>query len=162
MRLCERHKSAFIRQVMDGIPKYNADALYEEIRKEATALLPSDVATLWKLRPEWVNKEFFACGWPLGSVQIPSDGKGKFKASQDLKERLDVASRTAKEMEEQRKLLERKLRMSILKITSTSALATMYPDFLKFIPKDEKPINPRQLPTTTALVEELKAAGWKA
>ena len=157
MRLNKTHKKAFIRAVMQDVPRIKYE---EQIRSEilgaARKYLPEKVQEIWD------DKElrgYIKCDdylWFNGiRVDIPCS---QDKFSSEERARFEELSSCLANQRDELRTLERKLESSIEGITSLAALKAALPEMEKYMPAEEK--KTKQLPSLTGVVTDFMQAGW--
>lgn len=160
MKLTNYIRDAFIRAVMDDVPKIDYDELLRNAAtKKAVELLPEKVRAVYD---EFRDHRYLAtysvstvCG--VGYVHVPGE---------ESEERLDIiaaaiAPLVAQHMaqQEQRNELEKKIRACAYSVTTRKALAELLPEFEKYLPPDNATAI-RTLPVVANVVSDFVKAGW--
>ncbi len=164
LRLNDHLRNAFVRAVMDDIPKVDYEDQAEKILQAYDrARMPEKVRALWDdaaLRGYLETQRVSCCGFHLHTVtgQKPGPGEPEYKQLRRMRE-LDEAHDKA------RSDMASKLRGLAHSVTTAKALADRAPEFAKYIPRFAKYIPrhqplPKTLPAVASLVTELTAMGW--
>lgn len=164
MRLTKSDKDAFVRAVMDDVPKIDYD---EQVRnlmnKWAFEALPDVVKVAKKQHPEYFNSIYVYLPSNVCNVQVvaPPDWEHRgFKALAPEKyAELEVLSEKAGEQSTQRSDLESKVRGLIESCTTLKTATERLPEFVKYLPADRDGGGITSLPVANT-VADLMNAGW--
>lgn len=166
MRLNKTHKKAFVRAVMDDVPRRDfIGEVKKLLQAEAAKVLPSKVRAVWndpELRGFVETSSYYTRIKPLGSshgmtISIPT---GTFSLIPDsVKDQaLEIAAQSDAE---KKRLEELKLRLeaAIAHVSTRKKLAELFPEFEKYLPAEEE--KTENLPAITGVVGAFVEAGWK-
>jgi len=159
MRLTKTLRKAFIRAAMADVPliKYR-EQIEKLVLEDFERQMPPEVAKAYKKHPEYINRSYFYVNECRFSVSVP-------RPSNDSQKLTPATSETVKklyeQMENQRKerdRLEDQLTCAAYGCTTSKALATMLPEFSKYLPAEEAAT--KNLPALANLVADFTKAGW--
>lgn len=173
MRLTNTIRDAFIRRVMDDLPKVDYSEKVRKILMEvAVRSLPMEVQKLWKDADlkKYVPQYILSGGWGTGhsilkeiypiipSIQVPGViGEMRFLESevQELKSMVAQFQEKSKKETE----LVTKLQAIVYSVNTRKALKELLPEFEKYLPLEisEPSKNPLAI---IGVVQEFRDAGW--
>lgn len=159
MRLTNAMRDAFIRQVMNDVPRVDYDEQIQKIALSAiVAAMPTNVREAFNNNPDWINTEHIdlpGAGWrrrPCPTHSRPSIAE----ADADAMRKLRVLDEAQDKLREE---LEAKLRAAAYACTTNAKLLELLPEFEKYIPKDGA-ASSRSLPVVQNMVADFIKAGW--
>lgn len=165
-RLTNDMRNAFIAKVMEDVPQVDYEQkIRDTVNKAALAALPRQVKALYDNPDtrEYVNT---ASAHVYRSDQsIPRSMSFRLPARNDKDlERIVRATSGALvdkwiEQENQRRSLREKLRAVAFHCTTLKQLADSFPEFARYLPKDELDAT-RNLPALANVVSDFVKAGW--
>lgn len=168
MKLTKYMREAFVRGVMNDVPKVDyqaqADAM---VRKAVRDAMPEGLRKLVDQGGEaldWLKvSQISVPGHSLSSVRTYCPESGghdflKFK-NPNVWSQLTEINRLAGQQGEQRQALQNKLTGAANSVTTRKALAELLPEFEKYLPADT-PAATRMLPVVVGVVDDFKKAGW--
>jgi len=165
MRLTKYIREAFVRSAMSDVPKIDFDAQAEKlVRDTIKSLMPEQIkkAVSDADCKEWINTEYTATPSQFSSYSNFAPRHSNYiirdKAPQIWAE-LEVLSKLKKEQGSKLNDLERKLSGCADSVTTRKALATLLPEFEKYLPADE-PSAIKTLPAVANVVADFTNAGW--
>lgn len=161
MRLTNYQRDAFIRAVMDDVPKKDFD---ERIRKAAVEAqlktMPKEAVKLWN-DPEtrgWLEQTSVVVGGI--SVYVPCRSGSSYSALRDrLYTELKPLADEALEHSNMLARLRERLRQVAYSVTTRKALAAALPEFEKYLPADDVAAV-KTLPVVANVVADFVKAGW--
>lgn len=161
MRLTNTIRDAFILAVMQNVPREDYDAQATKlVQDDIRAQLPAkirEIADDPTLRRYLKLETIYTGGF--NNVAVYSNGSAKL--SDAAKEELNALTLKARAQTNTRDGLKSRLRSCAYGVSTRKALAEMLPEFERYLPPDE-PADLRSLPVVANVVNEFKAAGWKA
>lgn len=157
MRLTKTLRQSFVRAAMNDVPEIKYD---DEIRKvakqEAEAMMPPEVAKVYKKNPEWFESVArYVSGFGYVYLPCPSN----MKMSDSFYEKVKALVESRNTQQNSRNALETKLAAAAESVTTRKALAELLPEFAKYLPADEA-TTCRSLPAVANLVADFAKAGW--
>lgn len=158
MKLTNTLRDAFVRAVMDDVPKTDySELIRKEVQSDAVAQLPAKIAAIYKDKDlkgyirtdnEWVDGQY---------VYVPT--MGRYKQSETCKTKTKEYEAAKNEQDDKLSDLRSKIRGCAYACTTRKALAEMLPEFEKYLPEDEKAAI-RTLPVVANVVSDFVKAGW--
>lgn len=161
MRLTERMKMDFVNKVLDDTAKVDYNALAEDIlRKDAEAQVPQSIKDLIAdplIEPYIANfyVRFTACG-TFNGIQVR--GAYNIKPSPECDKKLTELQKQFNAQLDKRKALKAELLGSISKCRSTQQISKLFPELVKYLPKD--PWVAAENPPAVNVIQHLVDAGW--
>lgn len=165
MRLTSSMRSAFIRSVMDDVPRVAYDEqITKLITDDCIALLPEHVRVVWKdkatrpyLETHTAYGERDVGHWRVDN--LPATGYDDVKISKEARKEAARLCALDKAQSAARDELENKIKGAAYAFSTRKALAEALPEFEKYLPVDE-PAASRMLPVLTNVVTDFMKAGW--
>jgi len=166
MRLTDVHRQAFVKAVMDDVPKVDYPSLLEKIvAEDMRQHLPAPVVALMrdaKLkgylawgRCHWTVHTSDKLEWEtLGAPRIEG-----YKLSKGAEEKCNALIADAGAQLEQRKEMQNKLRAAIKGCKTRKQAVDTFPELEKYLPAGDEPTT-QNLPAIANLVADLAKAGW--
>ena len=162
MRLTNTLRDAFIRAVMQNVPSINYDAQVTKlVQDDIRAQLPAkirEIADDQDLR-RYIHRETIWTASEFTNVVVYSDGSARL--SDTAKAELNALTVKARAQSSKRDSLKSRLHACAYGVSTRKALAEMLPEFERYLPADE-PAAMRSLPVVANVINEFKAAGWRA
>lgn len=166
MRLTETDKEAFVRAVMDDVPKHDFDTMAQQIvTGYFKKVLPKKVLAVVedKETRDYIDSNYV--GMPNGlnyyyySRCRPLGWQGWAQLPDDVKVRLLELATFKKEQDKTRSTLRAEVRGMIEPVTTLKAALAKLPEFAKYLPAERGPVVIAGLPVAN-VVAELNKAGW--
>lgn len=164
MRLTKSDKEAFIRAVMDDVPRIDYDEKVRSLLKQwGLASLPEDLRPLAVKYPEyfaqhWINTPYGVCSaYAISNLNWASGG---FKENEPEKyAQLVEIGALAIEQNKARAALENQVSGIISTCSTLKTAEERLPEFKKYLPADRGGSGLANLPVANVLAE-LMNAGW--
>ena len=167
MKLTKYMREAFVRSAMDDVPSIDYEQqLREKVQQASVAALPESVRALWldeKTKP-YIKTMYRT--FASQSFDVPGLEGSRWNGLPPLPvllppDRLEIDAIVEKQraQAEQRRHLNDTLTAAATSATTRKALATMLPEFEKYLPADE-PAACRTLPAITNIMADFSKAGW--
>lgn len=165
MRLTKTDKEAFVRAVMDDVPKHDFDEMAKlMVIDHFKKVLPKEIVAIVEDKnlcdyinigcvgmPREIN-DFYTRYRPIGF-------QGWGQLPDDVKVRLDELSTLKKDQNAKRHALESSVRGMIEPLTTLKAALAKLPEFAEYLPAERDPVVIAGLPVANVVVE-LNNAGW--
>lgn len=166
MKLNKYIREAFVRAAMDDVPHVDyAQQARDLARKTAYDALPANIKAIADdpIFEGCLNRTYIALPGVFCGVRVVGHqdewGIADNPRFALVWEQLKEMSRLAKEQDDRRKALKSKLESAAAAVTTRKALATMLPEFEKYLPADYAPAI-KTLPMCANLVADFMDAGW--
>lgn len=161
MRLTNHDKGAFVRAVLDDVPKVDySEQAQKLVTKHLIDQMPGIVQQAYKENPEWIETNHISLPRHLQDFYGPSLGYTSYRDfPNELKEQLDELSAAANEQSNTRKTLEDKVTGLINSVTTLKAALKNFPEFAKYLPADRDAAGTANLPVAN-VIADLTNAGW--
>ena len=161
MKLTKYHRQAFVRAVMNDVPKEDYESKAHAIAIEDSILqLPEKLqaAARDKDLSRYISRANF---WSreFSSVLTFAIYAGDFKLSAKAQVEFDKLSELAKTQSSARYALKQKLESAIGARTTDMQVRKALPEFSKYLPAAESPVD-RTVPVIANLVADLTKMGW--
>lgn len=158
MRLTISDRSAFVRAVMDDVPKVDYEELYrKKLQQWCIDNLPDDLRPLYAKYPDhfYTNSRMCVRYQYVTTVgrKDPNTDKGFVAEMRKL-----VAD--WEQQDEAREKLEAKLQAAINGCSTLKQARERMPEFEKYLPKERDGKINRSMPAIANIVADLAAAGW--
>jgi hypothetical protein len=159
MRLNKYHKNAFVKAVMDDVPKHDYQKDLETVaNKEIQEMLPKEIFKIWndnKLKG-YLETRPLSLHYFNFSVPLSYEERCSFVERPSIKKIVEADEIQRKE----RRALRRKIQAAIDSVTTVKKAKELLPEFAKYLP-DEKDAPSKLAPAVIAnLASDLSAAGW--
>ncbi len=162
MRLTNTLRDAFIRAVMQNVPRVDYDAQVTKlVQADIRAQLPAKVREIADdpdLR-HYLNCETIYTTSAFSNVTVY--GNGSARLTDAAKAEMNALTLKYRAQSSTRDSLKSRLRACAYGVSTRKALAEMLPEFERYLPADE-PAAMRSLPVVANVINEFKAAGWRA
>jgi hypothetical protein len=171
MRLTNTIRNAFVRSVLNDVPKVDYKEKAEKIIREAAIeALPDKVREVYddkKLR-EYVTNCYLGYHSNaiipnlhklIPSIQIPGLTGTPPRFGKEIIDKLTQLFNLNEAQTTKHSALEIKLRAIAFSVNTKKALVELLPEFEKYLPSEDPVVN-RSLPTITNVISEFKQAGW--
>ena len=165
IRFNENTRRTLLSNIMAGVPEVSyASQMRDRLTVVAVDLLPPAVRKVWDdpATQGYVRvSSFYDCcmSFMLPGVRETESWKADHPAFEDAEykrlHKLHDAQRDA------RSELWTTIHTAVYACANTRQFATQYPDLIKFLPPEATPDDVSNLPATTAVMDALKAAGFK-
>lgn len=185
MRLTNSIRDAFIRSVMDDLPKVKdyKPELERLIMEDAVVQLPQEVKEVWN-KPglkDFINrihinpisvfkftKDLGSLRYSINSVAIPCKNNSSphsyntlsYNPSFDCRKRVKELLEEWVTENEKRDSAQKKLRAIAYGATTRKALVQALPEFEKYLPPEVSAAIDRSVPVISNVVSEFKELGW--
>lgn len=161
MRLTKHDKDAFVRAVLDDVPKVDySEQAQKLVMKHLIGRMPGIVQQAYKENPEWIKTAYVNLPSHLQDFHGPALGYVSYGSFPDeLNEQLHTLSDAAKEQSNTRKTLEDKVTGLINSVTTLKAALKNFPEFAKYLPADRDAAGTVNLPAAN-VIADLTNAGW--
>ncbi len=163
MKLTKTIREAFVRSVMNDVPKidYNEQALAVVTKAFFDAAPPEiqAIITTNGVAKNWLNTSYYSCPRGLSSVTVFRSQLRIEKLDPSFQRKLDELASAAAAQETARYELSQKLSAAALSVTTRKALVTLLPEFEKYLPADEQAAC-RTLPAVANVMADFVKAGW--
>lgn len=161
MKLTNTIRDAFVRAAINDVPYIDyGDAIRKALVADAVSQLPGGVRALWKsdVTRSYVATFWFGSRWSGLGAQLPGVD-GNFKASPEVMQKADELDKASKQQEALRTSLKSQLKGAAYSVSTRKALATLLPEFEKYLPADEAAAC-KTLPAVQNIVADFAKAGW--
>lgn len=165
MRLTQTMRDAYVRSIMNDLPKTDYRELAnKEVRAAVAARfarefpgmdIDSDVAR------NWLNHSGTSLPNPLGYYYDLVPRSFSYRDDPELAAKLNAFAARHKDQERVHNELEYKIKGAARACTTRKQLAEAMPEFARYLPEEEAAAI-RTLPAVVNLVSEFTAAGWEA
>ena len=165
MRLTKTDKEAFVRAVMDDVPKHDFDTMAQQIvTGYFKKVLPKNVLAVAEDKATRDYLDGHYVGMPNGlsdfySRYRPLGWQGWAQLPDDVKVRLLELATFKKEQDKTRSTLRAEVMGMIEPITTLKAALAKLPEFTKYLPAERGVTGTVNLPVAN-VVAELNKAGW--
>lgn len=165
MRLTKTDKEAFVRAVMDDVPKHNFDEMAQLlVIGHFKKVLPKKVLAVLEDKEVRDYIESGYVGMPRGlsdfySRYHPISWQGWAHFPEDVRIQLDKLATFKKEQDDQRRSLRAEVKGMIEPVTTLKAALAKLPEFAKYLPAEREVTGTVNLPVAN-VVAELNKAGW--
>lgn len=161
MKLTKYHRQAFVRSVMDDVPKEDYEAKVHALVIEDSILqLPEKLQKIArdKTLSQYVNREHY---WmrEFSNTYVFCISRGDFKLTAEAQAKFDELNTLQMAQNEARQQLRRKLESAINSCTTDTQVRKALPEFAKYLPEAESPVD-RTVPVIANLVSDLMSMGW--
>lgn len=165
MKLTNSIRNAFIRSVMDDVPKIDhSEAIRKLVVEDLASKLPTKIKAIWddKELRHWVVTDYSFWGDTI--VTYPSAQKYPYSIKPPLSEKVqlevDALTQARSEQDKVRDALESKLKNAVYGCNTRKQLAELLPEFEKYLPEDEDKAINQNLPAVANLTVDFTKAGW--
>lgn len=163
MRLTNTIRDAFIRAVMQDVPKVDHDETARKlVLDDSAAQLPPKIKALVRsaeTAPFVRTTDYWTNMTDLGIYRAYAASGDKYTPTADTLVKLKALNDAKREQEAARKALRSKLHAVAYGSTTRKNLADALPEFEKYLPADELAAS-RSLPVVANVVAEFVKAGW--
>ena len=161
MKLTKYHREAFVRSVMDDVPKVDYETqAHKLILEDSIAQLPEKLQKMArdKTTSQYLNMDHH---WlrEFGSLYVFSLRQEGFKLSATAQVEFDKINELQKAQNEARRHLRNKVDGVIRSCTTDVQVRKALPEFSKYLPEAESPVD-RTVPVIANLVADLMSMGW--
>lgn len=162
MRLTKADKEAFVRAVMDDVPKVDYDEQAKKlVMEELVERMPAEVKAVYKTAPEWLTSNYICLRGNLQSFYGPARKCTDTKElAPRLSEKLSELSAAKKEQTGTRSEIRSKVQATIDSCTTLKQAKERLPEFEKYLPAERGGFSTANLPAVTNLVADLMNLGW--
>ena len=166
MRLTKADKEAFVRAVMDDVPKVDYDEQAKKlVMEELVERMPAEVKAVYKTAPEWLTSNYICLRGNLQSFYGPvrkytDTAEFAPRLSEKLSEKLSELSAAKKEQTGTHNEIRAKVRATIDSCTTLKQAKERLPEFEKYLPTERGSFSTANLPAVTNLVADLMNLGW--
>ena len=167
MKLTKYIREAFVRSAMEDVPKTNYEELIrKEVVRASTAALPASVRAVWldEKTNQYVKSTFRHFAGQ--GISVPGTDGNRWGNAPTLpallaadKKLIDDLVAKHEAQDKQRVHLRNTLSAAASSATTRKALATLLPEFEKYLPADEASAC-RTLPAIANIVADFSKAGW--
>lgn len=167
MRLTKIHRGAFVRAVMDDVPKIDYD---EQLRKialeDSISQLPAAVQAIARDEElvSFLNFEYkhtgYSNGWSNTSMVVYQRSDSSFCFTEDAQDQIDKISLERVNQFDVRQRLETKISGVIEGCSTRKRAVELLPDFEKYLPTETDIATDRSVPVICDLKETLTALGF--
>jgi hypothetical protein len=165
MKLTNSIRNAFIRSVMNDVPKIDhSEAIRKLVVEDFASKLPTKIKAIWndKELRHWIKTDYSF--WGGVSVTYPSAEQTSWRdvpaLSQKAQIEVDALVKARKEQDEVRNQLESKLKSAAYGCNTRKQLAELLPEFEKYLPVDQSAALTKNLPAVANLIVDFTKAGW--
>jgi len=160
MRLTKTLRDAFIRSAMNDVPKIDyKQQIIDLVTADFVNQLPPDVLKAYKKHPEYINKNYYYISECRFSTSIVRPDNGSAALTSETREKICALNELLQAQTAQHDGLRDKLTGAAYGCTTRKALATMLPEFEKYLPAENEPTS-KNLPALANLVADFTKAGW--
>lgn len=166
MKLNKYQKAAFVRAVMDDLPRLNFQERAEKlVREDNLTQLPAEIRKIAEsntLRAYLKVARWWAPGGELSPFNVfdQTEYNSDYKPSSEVLEKLRELSAEARAERERREALKEKVTGVIEACSTLKVAKERLPEFEKYLPTEEA--KAPNVPAVANLVADLMAAGWPA
>ena len=158
MRLNKNHKYAFVRAVLNDVPKedFNQKRM-DLLQGYLTRLMPPEVRAVYdkpELRP-YLDKSFY---WKHTSGPFFGLSEQAMELPKELEENVKTVLEAEREQTERIAQLREKLKAAINGCATRKQAVEAMPELEKYLPAEEEAT--RNLPAVTSTIAALVEAGW--
>lgn len=167
MKLTKYMRQAFVRAAMNDVPSVDYDTqIRKEVMRASVAALPDAVRAVWLDGKTFKYIKTAYSTFAGQSFEIPGIEGNRWTNTKAIPELLaadkalidDLAAKHQAQID-QRARLHDTLSAAAASATTRKALATLLPEFEKYLPADE-PAACKTLPAITNIMAEFSKAGW--
>ena len=163
MRMTNTLRDAFIRAVMQDVPKIDHDeAARKLVLEDSAAQLPPKIKALVRsaeTAPFVRTTDYWTNMSDLGIYRAYAASGDKYTPAAETLVKLKALNDAKRAQEATRNALRARLKSVALGASTRKALADALPEFEKYLPADE-PAATRSLPVVANVVAEFVKAGW--
>lgn len=161
MKLTKYHRQAFVRSVMDDVPKVDYETqAHALILEDSIMQLPEKLqkAAKDKVLSQYLNMDHH---WlrEFGSLYVFNLRQDGFKLSPHAQVKFDELNELQKAQNLARMKLKTKLEGVINSCSTDTQVRKALPEFAKYLPEAESPVD-RTVPVIANLVSDLMSMGW--
>ena len=163
MKLTKYDKEAFVRSVMDDVPKIDYKAQADALaRTWAIEQMPTVVAAAYAAYPQYFENHYMSLPSGLQGVYVPIPENEHMLDTRDLDiwAKLKELAQACQAQREALRSLEAKVKNSIYACSTLKQAKERLPEFEKYLPDDRDGKVTPNLPALANLVTDLVAAGW--
>lgn len=161
MKLTNTIRDAFIRSAMNDVPSVDyVEQARSLIFADSINQLPPKVLAIAKDKD--LSHFVETCNYHAGNLGFPTVcvGRGeRFAPSSEVAVKLEAMRIANEEQTKARRELNAKIKAVAYSVTTRKALATMLPEFEKYLPADEQAAI-KTLPAVANIVADFTKAGW--
>lgn len=158
MKLTNADRKAFVRAVMDDVPKLDYDkAARNLVEQEVKENLPPGLRIEYDEHKHYFYDGFVGLPGTLANLHV--HGALNYILSGPLRELLLELDKEKCAQTEKLKELEGKLTALIGSCSTLKQAQATLPEFVKYLPQERKPTTPN-LPVVSNIVADLTRAGW--
>lgn len=163
MKLTKYHRDAFIRAVLDDIPKINYE---EEARKlvyeDSIAQMPPELQKLARdnTKNQWLRMDTFWRHAFRSSFSVFEPRGGNYKPSAACQAKLEELEKANNEQIKRLDDVESKISASISACSTLKVAKERLPEFEKYLPDEPNGGSSDNLPAIANLVADLSKLGW--
>lgn len=161
MRLTTSDRDAFVRSVMDDVPRIGFDA---EARKFAQPFIesqiPPEVLVVWKKFPNMLKCSSVGAPGSLATFYFPGELPYGLLHDTEIWSQLSEMAKKKREQQEQRCELKSKLKGIIQSCSTLKQAKERLPEFVKYLPAERGKTDTSNLPAVANLVADLTNLGW--
>lgn len=168
MKLTKSDREAFVRAVMNDIPRTDYDRMTKDLVLQASKdALPDVIKSNWTEVEPYLSKNYYwgpdGCGSCTGYSFHGAGGEYAAKAFPAIAERLKNIAAQARQQRAEREATKGELMTAIGGCTTLKQAKERFPDLVKYLPADREPAKTTNVPAirTEAVMAALTRAGWK-
>lgn len=161
MRLTKTHREAFVRAALDDVPQIDYyQQVSDLVQDYLKSICPKEVLKVYenpKTQGYFGTKNLYVYKYTVRNFYlVPNDD---YELPSEIRDKVSSLCSLSDVQYAQHIELRDKLRAAIAAFTTRKAAADALPEFEKYLPADESPIN-KSVPMVANLVADLTAAGW--
>lgn len=160
MRLTKTLRDAFVRSAMNDVPRIDyKQQIIDLVTADFVNRLPPDVLKAYKKHPEFISKNYYYISECRFSTTVVRPDSGSAEMTSETREKVRALYELLQAQNTQHEGLREKLTGAAYGCNTRKALATMLPEFEKYLPAEE-PTTSKNLPALANLVADFTKAGW--
>lgn len=160
MRLTNSDRDAFVRAVMDDVPKIDYDTQAMELTNTwAIARMPEAVRKMYETHPDWVTRGYVSTPSGLSNFNVPCASTGAY-LDDDIRKQLEGLVELKEQQNKKRCDLHCNVRAMIYGCSTLKQAKERLPEFAKYLPQERDGQIIATLPAVANVVTDLMAAGW--
>lgn len=163
MKLTNYMREAFVRSAMNDVPEIDYN---ERAQKLVTAYVvsvaPAAIQKVLKAGgsdSDWVTRTYTSMPGSLSSVYVPGPHVELISFPQHVRDEVKLLDEALSHQRAQRRELESNLSAAAKSVTTREALATLLPEFEKYLPASEQAAC-KTLPAVANIMAGFVKAGW--
>ena len=163
MKLTNYIREAFVRSAMNDVPEVDYQGLATKlVVGHVVSTAPEAIQKAIKARsPEsdWVGQSYLSMPGSLHGVYVPGPPTTREAFPQTVRDEIKRLDEALSKQKTQRNELESNLTAAAKSVTTRAALATLLPEFEKYLPANEQAAC-KTLPAVANIMAGFVKAGW--